>query len=107
MSHDSSPKYSFQQLFLYLQCRHFISDDIKSLKFTLRKRISKSELDKVIDGRDMVQMMERQDILSEEKLPHVNIILREAGIDQKAVFPHTSIYSESSLISEGVSKQGS
>ena len=73
----------------------------------MRKRISKSELDKVTDGRDMVQMMERQDILSEEKLPHVNIILREAGIDQKAVFPRTSIYSESSLISEGVSKQGS
>ena len=79
-----------------------IADDIKNLKFALRNKVDETELKRVADGHDFVQMLERRDILSEQKLLHVRSLLRDAGVESV----DDIIQLETHGPSEGLSKQG-
>ncbi|XP_063411814.1 uncharacterized protein LOC134694702 [Mytilus trossulus] len=75
-------------------------DDIKNLKFVLRNKVDQSDLSTITDGRELVHMLERKEILTEEKLPHVRSMLKNAGIDGV----DDIIQSDYPLSSEGISK---
>ncbi|CAC5412332.1 unnamed protein product [Mytilus coruscus] len=75
-------------------------DDIKNLKFILRNKVDQSDLNKVTDGRELVHMLEKKEILTEEKLPHVRSLLKNAGIDGV----DDIIQSDFPISSEGISK---
>ncbi|VDI04492.1 Hypothetical predicted protein [Mytilus galloprovincialis] len=75
-------------------------DDIKNLKFVLRNKVDQSDLSSITDGRELVHMLERKEILTEEKLPHVRSMLKNAGIDGV----DDIIQSDYPISSEGISK---